>query len=148
MIEKHFCSIFFEQKCKHAEQLFVSFLFLYCQQYFFYHIKHFILKLTKLSFCKNRQINDKSSRTALICDSSGQIQSELLQREQAEMAQQLANLQTDVRVSYGNDALMPDQEIGDGQTDLLPQEDTLSEGVVGFIHPESFNQPNTDNQGT
>ena len=64
------------------------------------------------------------------------------------MAQQLANLQTDVRVSYGNDALMPDQELGDGQTDLLPQEDTLGLGGVGFIHPESFNQPNTENQGT
>lgn len=63
---------------------------------------------------------------------------ELLQREQAEMAQQLANLQTDVRMSYGNDALMPDQELGDGQTDLLPQEDTA--GGVGFINPE--------NQGT
>ncbi|XP_030600638.1 amyloid beta (A4) precursor protein a isoform X4 [Archocentrus centrarchus] len=75
-----------------------------------------------------------------------QDQVELLQREQAEMAQQLANLQTDVRVSYGNDALMPDQELGDGQTDLLPQEDTLGLAGVGFIHPESFNQPNTDNQ--
>ncbi|XP_029929609.1 amyloid beta (A4) precursor protein a isoform X2 [Myripristis murdjan] len=78
-----------------------------------------------------------------------QDQVELLQREQAEMAQQLANLQTDVRVSYGNDALMPDQELGDGQTgslDLLPQEETLSLGGVGFIHPESFNQPNTQNQ--
>lgn len=61
------------------------------------------------------------------------------------MAQQLANLQTDARVSYGNDALMPDQEFGDGQTDPLPQEDTL--GGVGFIHPESFNQQNTENQG-
>uniref|UniRef100_A0A673C7Q3 Amyloid-beta A4 protein n=1 Tax=Sphaeramia orbicularis TaxID=375764 RepID=A0A673C7Q3_9TELE len=75
-----------------------------------------------------------------------QDQVELLQREQAEMAQQLANLQTDVRVSYGNDALMPDQELGDGQTDLLPQEDNLGLAGVGFIHPESFNQPNTDNQ--
>ncbi|XP_062236469.1 amyloid beta (A4) precursor protein a isoform X3 [Platichthys flesus] len=75
-----------------------------------------------------------------------QDQVELLQREQAEMAQQLANLQTDVRVSYGNDALMPDQELGDGQTDFLPQEDTLGLGGIGFIHPESFNQPNTENQ--
>ncbi|XP_038574583.1 amyloid beta (A4) precursor protein a isoform X2 [Micropterus salmoides] len=75
-----------------------------------------------------------------------QDQVELLQREQADMAQQLANLQTDVRMSYGNDALMPDQELGDGQTDLLPQEDTLGLGGVGFIHPESFNQPNTENQ--
>uniref|UniRef100_A0A3Q3AF60 Amyloid-beta A4 protein n=1 Tax=Kryptolebias marmoratus TaxID=37003 RepID=A0A3Q3AF60_KRYMA len=48
-----------------------------------------------------------------------QDQVELLQREQAEMAQQLANLQSDVRVSYGNDALMPDQELGDGLTDFL-----------------------------
>ncbi|XP_027147488.1 amyloid beta (A4) precursor protein a isoform X2 [Larimichthys crocea] len=75
-----------------------------------------------------------------------QDQVELLQREQAEMAQQLANLQTDVRMSYGNDALMPDQELGDGQTDFLPQEDTLGLGGIGFIHPESFNQPNTENQ--
>ncbi|XP_034467054.1 amyloid beta (A4) precursor protein a isoform X4 [Hippoglossus hippoglossus] len=74
-----------------------------------------------------------------------QDQVELLQREQAEMAQQLANLQTDVRVSYGNDALMPDQELGDGQTDFLPQEDTVGLGGVGFVHPESFNQPNTEN---
>uniref|UniRef100_A0A3Q3GI80 Amyloid-beta A4 protein n=1 Tax=Labrus bergylta TaxID=56723 RepID=A0A3Q3GI80_9LABR len=76
-----------------------------------------------------------------------QDQVELLQREQAEMAQQLANLQTDVRMSYGNDALMPDQELGDGQTELLPQEDALGFGGVGFIHPESFNQANTENQG-
>lgn len=61
------------------------------------------------------------------------------------MAQQLANLQTDVRVSYGNDALMPDQELGDGQSDLLPQEDAV--GGVGFIHPENFNPFNTENQG-
>ncbi|KAM6893570.1 amyloid beta (A4) precursor protein a isoform 2-T2 [Xenentodon cancila] len=75
-----------------------------------------------------------------------QDQVELLQREQAEMAQQLANLQTDVRVSYGNDALMPDQELGDSQTDLLAQDDSLGLGGIGFIHPESFNQPNTENQ--
>ncbi|KAM8902815.1 amyloid beta (A4) precursor protein a isoform 2-T2 [Spinachia spinachia] len=74
-----------------------------------------------------------------------QDQVELLQREQTEMAQQLANLQTDVRVSYGNDALMPNQEFGDGQTDLLAREDTLGLGGVGFIHPESFNQANTEN---
>ncbi|XP_038138419.1 amyloid beta (A4) precursor protein a isoform X2 [Cyprinodon tularosa] len=75
-----------------------------------------------------------------------QDQVELLQREQAEMAQQLANLQTDARVSYGNDALMPDQEFGDGQTDLLPQEDTLGLGGVGFVHPESFNQQNIEKE--
>ncbi|MEQ2268490.1 hypothetical protein XENORESO_000861, partial [Xenotaenia resolanae] len=77
-----------------------------------------------------------------------QDQVELLQREQAEMAQQLANLQTESRVSYGNDALMPDQEFGDSQTDLLPQEDTLGLEGIGFVHPESFNQPNSENQVT
>uniref|UniRef100_A0A3B3ZBI7 Amyloid-beta A4 protein n=1 Tax=Periophthalmus magnuspinnatus TaxID=409849 RepID=A0A3B3ZBI7_9GOBI len=73
-----------------------------------------------------------------------QDQVELLQREQAEMALQLANLQTDVRVSYGNDALMPDQEFGDRQSELLPEEGAVG---AGFIHPESFNQANTDNLG-
>ncbi|MEQ2170480.1 hypothetical protein GOODEAATRI_000620 [Goodea atripinnis] len=78
---------------------------------------------------------------------AAQIRPQLLQREQAEMAQQLANLQTESRVSYGNDALMPDQEFGDSQTDLLPQEDTLGLEGIGFVHPESFNQPNSENQG-
>uniref|UniRef100_A0A8C5CPF1 Amyloid-beta A4 protein n=1 Tax=Gadus morhua TaxID=8049 RepID=A0A8C5CPF1_GADMO len=85
-----------------------------------------------------------------------QDQVELLQREQAEMAQQLANLQTDVRVSYGNDALMPDQEAGgpgegaQGGLDLLAQEDYMDLGRgVGYVHPESFNnQANTQNQVT
>uniref|UniRef100_A0A8C1R3F1 Amyloid-beta A4 protein n=1 Tax=Cyprinus carpio TaxID=7962 RepID=A0A8C1R3F1_CYPCA len=67
-----------------------------------------------------------------------QDQVELLQREQQEMSAQLANLQSDLRVSYGNDALMPDST---DSLDLLPSEDTQ-----GFIHPESFNQPNTQNQ--
>ncbi|CAL8308368.1 unnamed protein product [Merluccius merluccius] len=73
-------------------------------------------------------------------------QVELLQREQAEMAEQLAHLQTDVRVSYGNDALMPDQEpIAEGNEGA---EDYVGLGLgVGYIHPESFNnQANTQNQ--
>ncbi|XP_056319850.1 amyloid beta (A4) precursor protein a isoform X2 [Danio aesculapii] len=69
-----------------------------------------------------------------------QDQVELLQREQQEMSAQLANLQSDARVSYGNDALMPDSTAG---LELLPAEDTQG---FGFIHPESFNQPNTHNQ--
>ncbi|XP_039541615.1 amyloid beta (A4) precursor protein a isoform X2 [Pimephales promelas] len=69
-----------------------------------------------------------------------QDQVELLQREQQEMSAQLANLQSDVRVSYGNDALMPDSTVS---LDPLPAED--SQGF-GFIHPESFNQPNTQNE--
>lgn len=68
-----------------------------------------------------------------------QDQVELLQREQQEMSAQLASLQTDVRVSYGNDALMPDST---GTVDLQPSEDLIHQG---FIHPESFNQPNTQN---
>lgn len=66
----------------------------------------------------------------------------MLQREQQEMSAQLASLQSDVRVSYGNDALMPDST---APFDLLPSEDSEH---LGFIHPESFNQPNTQNHGT
>uniref|UniRef100_A0A4W6FGM7 Amyloid-beta A4 protein n=1 Tax=Lates calcarifer TaxID=8187 RepID=A0A4W6FGM7_LATCA len=44
----------------------------------------------------------------------------------------------DGRVSYGNDALMPDQAYSSAPMD--PGLDGL-----GFIHPESFNQPNTEN---
>ncbi|XP_077472628.1 amyloid beta (A4) precursor protein a isoform X2 [Stigmatopora argus] len=83
-----------------------------------------------------------------------QDQVELLQKEQAEMAEQLANLQTDVRASYGNDALVPDPEPGhlDGEAEPLTREDAVADlglgglGGLGFVHPESFNQPNTDNQ--
>ncbi|TKS66992.1 Amyloid beta A4 protein ABPP [Collichthys lucidus] len=46
--------------------------------------------------------------------------------------------QVDGRVSYGNDALMPDQTYSSAPMD--PGLDGL-----GFIHPESFNQPNTEN---
>uniref|UniRef100_A0A4W5QS61 Amyloid-beta A4 protein n=1 Tax=Hucho hucho TaxID=62062 RepID=A0A4W5QS61_9TELE len=74
-----------------------------------------------------------------------QDQVELLQKEQADMAQQLSNLQSDVRVSYGNDALMPGSlpDSTRSYLHLLPQEEGLD---LGFIHPESFNQVNTDNQ--
>uniref|UniRef100_A0A8C8G6D2 Amyloid-beta A4 protein n=1 Tax=Oncorhynchus tshawytscha TaxID=74940 RepID=A0A8C8G6D2_ONCTS len=81
-----------------------------------------------------------------------QDQVELLQKEQADMAQQLSNLQSDVRVSYGNDALMPDSlpDSTRATLDLLPQEEDLDLDMgldgLGFIHPESFNQVNTDNQ--
>uniref|UniRef100_A0A7N9AW91 Amyloid-beta A4 protein n=1 Tax=Mastacembelus armatus TaxID=205130 RepID=A0A7N9AW91_9TELE len=49
-------------------------------------------------------------------------------------------MQVDGRVSYGNDALMPDQAYSSAPLD--PGLDGL-----GFIHPESFNQPNTENHG-
>lgn len=48
--------------------------------------------------------------------------------------------QVDGLVSYGNDALMPDQAYSSAPMDT---------GVDGlsFIHPESFNQANTENHG-
>ncbi|XP_007227940.2 amyloid beta (A4) precursor protein b isoform X3 [Astyanax mexicanus] len=65
----------------------------------------------------------------------------LMQHVQAEATQQLSSLQTDMRVSYGNDALMPDLPDSTTSLDALPPE----EDGLGFIHPESFNQANTDN---
>ncbi|XP_041857927.1 amyloid beta (A4) precursor protein b isoform X2 [Melanotaenia boesemani] len=66
----------------------------------------------------------------------------IMQRVQAELSQQVSSLQSDGRVdgrvSYGNDALMPDQTFSSAPMD--PGLDGL-----GFIHPESFNQPNTEN---
>ncbi|XP_045909454.1 amyloid-beta A4 protein-like isoform X2 [Micropterus dolomieu] len=66
----------------------------------------------------------------------------IMQRVQAELSQQVSSLQSDGRVdgrvSYGNDALMPDQAYSSA-----PMDPGL-EGL-GFIHPESFNQPNTEN---
>ncbi|XP_029559639.1 amyloid-beta A4 protein [Salmo trutta] len=68
----------------------------------------------------------------------------LMQRVQSELSQQVSSLQSDawadVRVSYGNDALMPDQAYSSAPLDSGMGLDRLS-----FIHPESFNQPNTDN---
>ncbi|XP_041663418.1 amyloid beta (A4) precursor protein b isoform X2 [Cheilinus undulatus] len=66
----------------------------------------------------------------------------IVQRIQSELSQQVSSLQSDGRVdgrvSYGNDALMPDQAYSSAPMD--PGLDGL-----GFIHPESFNQPNTEN---
>uniref|UniRef100_A0A4W6FGJ7 Amyloid-beta A4 protein n=1 Tax=Lates calcarifer TaxID=8187 RepID=A0A4W6FGJ7_LATCA len=61
----------------------------------------------------------------------------IVQRVQSELSQQVSSLQSD-GVSYGNDALMPDQAYSSAPMD--PGLDGL-----GFIHPESFNQPNTEN---
>ncbi|XP_017265750.1 amyloid-beta A4 protein-like isoform X2 [Kryptolebias marmoratus] len=66
----------------------------------------------------------------------------IVQRVQSELSQQVSSLQSDGRVdgrvSYGNDALMPDQTYSSAP---------LDSGLdgLGFIHPESFNQPNTEN---
>ncbi|XP_068184627.1 amyloid beta (A4) precursor protein b isoform X2 [Antennarius striatus] len=66
----------------------------------------------------------------------------IVQRVQSELSQQVSSLQSDGRmdnrVSYGNDALMPDQAYSSAPMDL-------DLDGLGFIHPESFNQPNTEN---
>ncbi|XP_069389404.1 amyloid-beta A4 protein isoform X2 [Paralichthys olivaceus] len=66
----------------------------------------------------------------------------IMQRVQSELSQQVSSLQSDGRVdgrvSYGNDALMPDQAYS-----FAPMDPGLD--GLGFIHPESFNQPNTEN---
>ncbi|XP_008326136.1 amyloid beta (A4) precursor protein b isoform X2 [Cynoglossus semilaevis] len=76
---------------------------------------------------------------------ANQIQNQvsiIVQRVQSELSQQVSSLQSDGRVdgrvSYGNDALMPDQAYSSAPMD--PGLDGF-----GFIHPESFNQPNTEN---
>ncbi|XP_037136693.1 amyloid-beta A4 protein-like isoform X2 [Syngnathus acus] len=66
----------------------------------------------------------------------------IVKRVQSELSQQVSSLQSDSRLdgrmSYGNDALMPDQAYSSAPMDL-------GLGGLGFIHPESFNQPNTEN---
>ncbi|KAJ8405947.1 hypothetical protein AAFF_G00308350 [Aldrovandia affinis] len=71
---------------------------------------------------------------------------DLLRREQSEVSQQMSSLQSDGRVSYGNDALMPDLPDSTAPVDLLPREEGgLGLEGLGFIHPESFGQANTQN---
>ncbi|KAM8856986.1 amyloid-beta A4 protein-like isoform 2-T2 [Synchiropus picturatus] len=66
----------------------------------------------------------------------------IVRRVQSEVSHQVSSVKSDARVdgrvSYGNDALMPDQAFSSAP--LEPGLDGL-----GFIHPESFNQPNTEN---
>ncbi|KAL2081418.1 hypothetical protein ACEWY4_023271 [Coilia grayii] len=65
----------------------------------------------------------------------------LMQRDQSEVAQQMSSLQSEKRVSYGNDALMPAQTYSTTPLDSMPPE----QDGLGFVHPESFNQANTEN---
>uniref|UniRef100_H3D8S6 Amyloid-beta A4 protein n=1 Tax=Tetraodon nigroviridis TaxID=99883 RepID=H3D8S6_TETNG len=66
----------------------------------------------------------------------------IVQKVQSELSQQVSSLQSegqlDGLVSYGNDALMPDQAYSSAPMD------TGLDGL-GFVHPESFNQANTEN---
>ncbi|XP_076857665.1 amyloid beta (A4) precursor protein b isoform X3 [Brachyhypopomus gauderio] len=65
----------------------------------------------------------------------------LMRRVQAEGAQQLSSLQTDSRVSYGNDALMPDLPDSTTPPDTPPPE----QDGLDFAYPKGFDQANTDN---
>ncbi|XP_039599375.1 amyloid-beta A4 protein-like isoform X1 [Polypterus senegalus] len=73
---------------------------------------------------------------------------DLIQKEQGEAEEQLAALQSEPRISYGNDALMPSlTESRTAPIDLLPSE----EGVIGldglgYVHPIDFMPANTENE--
>ncbi|XP_066561883.1 amyloid-beta A4 protein isoform X2 [Amia ocellicauda] len=72
---------------------------------------------------------------------------ELVQREQADVWEQVASLQSEGRVSYGNDALMPSLADSTAPLDLLPQEEGgIGRDGLGYIHPGGFGPANTQNQ--
>ncbi|MED6235041.1 hypothetical protein ATANTOWER_013643 [Ataeniobius toweri] len=93
----------------------------------------------------DERMNQSLGRLYKVPSVANEIQKQvaiIVQRVQSEMSQQVSSLQSDGRVdgrvSYGNDALMPDQAYSSA-----PMEPGLD--GLGFIHPESFNQPNTEN---
>uniref|UniRef100_W5MXT3 Amyloid-beta A4 protein n=1 Tax=Lepisosteus oculatus TaxID=7918 RepID=W5MXT3_LEPOC len=72
---------------------------------------------------------------------------DLVQKEQVEVAEQLSSLQSEGRVSYGNDALMPSLSISTSPLDLLPPEEGgIGREGLGYIHPAGFGPANTQNQ--
>ncbi|XP_069053929.1 amyloid-beta A4 protein isoform X4 [Lepisosteus oculatus] len=74
---------------------------------------------------------------------------DLVQKEQVEVAEQLSSLQSEGRVSYGNDALMPSLSISTSPLDLLPPEEGgIGREGLGYIHPAGFGPANTQNQGS
>ncbi|KAG9349679.1 hypothetical protein JZ751_028127 [Albula glossodonta] len=113
------------------------------------HFEHVRMVLTHLRVIEER-MNQSLGLLYKVPGIADQIQDQvedLLQREQSEMSQQISSLQSDVRVSYGNDALMPDLPDSTAPLDMLPPEEA-GPGLdgLGFIHPESFGQANTQNQ--
>ncbi|MED6286227.1 hypothetical protein CHARACLAT_003676 [Characodon lateralis] len=93
----------------------------------------------------DERMNQSLGRLYKVPSVANEIQKQvaiIVQRVQSELSQQVSSLQSDGRVdgrvSYGNDALMPDQAYSSA-----PMEPGLD--GLGFIHPESFNQPNTEN---
>ncbi|XP_041127550.1 amyloid-beta A4 protein-like isoform X1 [Polyodon spathula] len=73
---------------------------------------------------------------------------ELVQKEQDEVEEQLSALQSEPRVSYGNDALMPSlTESRTAPIDMLPSEEGgIGSDGLGYIHPIGFVPANTENE--
>ncbi|MGH0119358.1 UNVERIFIED_CONTAM: hypothetical protein FKN15_006089 [Acipenser sinensis] len=73
---------------------------------------------------------------------------ELVQKEQDEVEEQLSALQSEPRVSYGNDALMPSlTESRTAPIDMLPSEEGgIGLDGLGYVHPIGFMPVNTENE--
>ncbi|XP_041114853.1 amyloid beta (A4) precursor protein a isoform X2 [Polyodon spathula] len=73
---------------------------------------------------------------------------ELVKKEQDEVEEQLSALQSEPRVSYGNDALMPSlTESRTAPIDMLPSEEGgIGMDGLGYIHPVGFMPVNTENE--
>uniref|UniRef100_A0A672QXC9 Amyloid-beta A4 protein n=1 Tax=Sinocyclocheilus grahami TaxID=75366 RepID=A0A672QXC9_SINGR len=83
-------------------------------------------------------VNSSSISLQFDCLLANEIQDQVGKCEGVYLA---LNSLSKMRVSYGNDALMPDLPDSTTPLDTLPPE----QDGLGFIHPESFNQANTDN---
>ncbi|KAK1167705.1 hypothetical protein AOXY_G10458 [Acipenser oxyrinchus oxyrinchus] len=73
---------------------------------------------------------------------------ELVQKEQEEVEEQLSALQSEPRISYGNDALMPSlTESRTAPIDMLPSEEGgIGLDGLGYVHPIGFMPVNTENE--
>ncbi|KAK1169685.1 hypothetical protein AOXY_G8544 [Acipenser oxyrinchus oxyrinchus] len=73
---------------------------------------------------------------------------ELVQKEQDEVEEQLSALQSEPRISYGNDALMPSlTESSTAPIDMLPSEEGgIGLDGLGYMHPIGFVPVNTENE--
>ncbi|RXM33100.1 Amyloid beta A4 protein [Acipenser ruthenus] len=73
---------------------------------------------------------------------------ELVQKEQDEVEEQLSALQSEPRISYGNDALMPSlTESRTAPIDMLPSEEGgIGLDGLGYMHPIGFVPVNTENE--
>ncbi|XP_058885640.1 amyloid-beta precursor protein-like [Acipenser ruthenus] len=89
--------------------------------------------------------------TYCVCDHSplcSPLLDELVQKEQDEVEEQLSALQSEPRISYGNDALMPSlTESRTAPIDMLPSEEGgIGLDGLGYMHPIGFVPVNTENE--